>query len=589
MRRISIIFWGVLMLLVLSAISAPGQIYVGSGYCGFCHNGSIRPDVYNTWKNTLHANIHKIPNDTTVVGDFTQNPKLKDSGVTDSVQVFLSKASGNYYVQVGDSTYKADYTYGGGWKQRYLTKIGNSLYMLPIQWNNDKYKSPTPGQWVAYTLSTWYNSDGTPKSTNTNAFRKKSWDRNCAGCHITGGTVAKNVAGADTSWTASWANSSNAVDMVVGCEDCHGPGSAHPPKSGIINPINLPVERQIEVCGQCHFRGASTAGTHEYAYNEATGKNYKPGDTLANYITIAAPNTTGGPGTWPDLETSRQHHQQWQDWQRAPGHSGNNINCFACHNPHQDIGYGHQLRLDNDDNSLCLQSGCHLGTGPKQFTDTTAVKAHTHHTYDPTGSSTSRCSKCHLAKTAITAKAYDIHLHDFKVVPPKKTIDYQGVTSPTKGMLNSCAASCHRASNPWGITDANLTDWTEPSDIALAESLMNYYGPSGLWWLQTSVEEDESNPSIPKEYLLSQNYPNPFNPVTQIKFSIPKNGRVQLIVYNVLGQKVNILVDKEMTIGNYIATWNGKDEGGNEVSSGIYFYRLSSKDFTETRKMILVR
>ncbi len=94
---------------------------------------------------------------------------------------------------------------------------------------------------------------------------------------------------------------------------------------------------------------------------------------------------------------------------------------------------------------------------------------------------------------------------------------------------------------------------------------------------------------LPETFSLSQNYPNPFNPTTQINFEIPVRSRVTLTIYNVLGQKVTTLVDKEMSAGRYIADWNSASDGGTIVASGVYFYKLEAGDFIQTRKMMLLK
>lgn len=88
---------------------------------------------------------------------------------------------------------------------------------------------------------------------------------------------------------------------------------------------------------------------------------------------------------------------------------------------------------------------------------------------------------------------------------------------------------------------------------------------------------------------LSQNYPNPFNPVTTIKFGLKESSRVSLRIYNASGQLVRVLVDAQMDPGNHERLWNGTDSSGNAVTSGIYFYRLITNSFTETKKMVLLR
>ncbi len=94
----------------------------------------------------------------------------------------------------------------------------------------------------------------------------------------------------------------------------------------------------------------------------------------------------------------------------------------------------------------------------------------------------------------------------------------------------------------------------------------------------------------PKNFQLYQNYPNPFNPSTTIKYEISQRSKVRIVIYNVLGEEIITLMDKEVMSGIYEVQWNGKDFNGGDVSTGIYFYRLSVGDgFTKIRKMVLVR
>jgi len=90
-------------------------------------------------------------------------------------------------------------------------------------------------------------------------------------------------------------------------------------------------------------------------------------------------------------------------------------------------------------------------------------------------------------------------------------------------------------------------------------------------------------------YGLAQNYPNPFNPTTTINYQIPEPGHVSLKIFNVSGELVRTLVDNHKSEGVHAVGWNGKDKHGNVVSAGIYFYRMESKSFVETRRMVLLR
>ncbi len=112
--------------------------------------------------------------------------------------------------------------------------------------------------------------------------------------------------------------------------------------------------------------------------------------------------------------------------------------------------------------------------------------------------------------------------------------------------------------------------------------------------IPTYVKDDNRN--LPVEFELPQNYPNPFNPATTIPFSIYGSQFIVhnpihtiLKIYNIKGQLVKTLVDEEKLPGSYNIIWDGKDNSGREVSSGIYFYQLKTKDYTQTKKMVLLR
>tara|TARA_Y100001970_G_scaffold47176_1_gene59572 strand:- start:57 stop:1052 length:996 start_codon:yes stop_codon:yes gene_type:complete len=94
---------------------------------------------------------------------------------------------------------------------------------------------------------------------------------------------------------------------------------------------------------------------------------------------------------------------------------------------------------------------------------------------------------------------------------------------------------------------------------------------------------------IPLKYNLSQNYPNPFNPSTKISFDLIEGGKSTLIVYNLLGKKINTLVNTTLNSGHHSIDWNGLDYNGQSVASGVYFYELRSGDFIAKKKMLLLR
>ena len=108
--------------------------------------------------------------------------------------------------------------------------------------------------------------------------------------------------------------------------------------------------------------------------------------------------------------------------------------------------------------------------------------------------------------------------------------------------------------------------------------------------VETNALSLDENLTIPTQFALHQNYPNPFNPSTQISFDVPEGSElVRLNIYNILGKKVSTLLNNVMSPGKHKIEWNAKDNEGNPVASGIYFYELSSSSFTARKKMLLIR
>lgn len=611
--------------------------YRGTQWCKICHEvdyfGGIQ---YQNWSQTLHSKIHLFPDSTSIrpLAPFTNGDSVTMGPSYGNAMVYLSRTGSDFCAKVGanGTRYRIAWTYGFGYRQEYLVKIDTAFYVLPVQYNLRAYMDNSSGSWVSYSPGYWFNSDGSPKPID-NVFRSTSWDKNCMGCHVDAGRVTIVSNGTDTSWHATWVDSSSAVENVVGCENCHGPYQGGADVGHQMNPSKLSTkDEKIEVCAQCHARGSSlngsgTVGSHQYPRNEINNTYFNPADTtqrLAEFFNLSiAANHPGGPTTWPDLQTAQQNRQEYQEYLGAKHYSTpfEEITCFTCHDPHPDSSNhnahmlvdsisirGIQVKVNDESNTLCL--ACHAGHGPfaaiplswvqneraKRDSIGTVVNQHTKHfVYDPLNALNTgglgRCTNCHMTKTAISAIPYDISTHTFAIIPPIMTIRYASVSSPTKGMLNTCAVSCHR--NPSGptsavpsfgvATDQNLVDWTEATDVALAETLWSRWQAWGL----TGVNQVAHD--LPGFYKLSQNYPNPFNPSTKIEVELPQKVRVRLAVYNVIGEAVATLMDDEYGPGKFEVTWTGRDDYGLQVSSGIYFYKLEAGNFAQVKKMLLVK
>jgi hypothetical protein len=111
----------------------------------------------------------------------------------------------------------------------------------------------------------------------------------------------------------------------------------------------------------------------------------------------------------------------------------------------------------------------------------------------------------------------------------------------------------------------------------------DYVGTSIL----SGVENEHTG--APRTYSLAQNFPNPFNPTTEIQFGLPRAGHVVVAVYDIRGSEVVVLVDRQISAGTFHVTWNGQDNNGRPVSTGVYFYRLVAGDYSQSRKMLLLK
>jgi len=410
------------VLILIPPLATAQAKYVGSAKCMPCHKA-----VHEMWKDTLHNKSQQVlgPANNSVVVDWKGTVRIKTGNIPE-VTVKLNESNKIHQATLVDTkdptkevTYTIVRTYGGwGWKQRYQVKIGNNHFILPIQWNQ------ATSRWVPYNLQNWYNEDGSLKQPAA----EKSFEMNCAGCHNTGLELKKMEKGYESKY----------VELNTGCEKCHGPGSEHVKtprvKGKIINPKKMDYERSLEVCGQCHSRGVSMPnGTFQFPWNDKDNKPYKLGEPLANYYKFK-------PGLWGDPEAhSKSHHQQWIDYQKST-HFQAKITCFSCHNPHGGPSRSQLTKADHN-NTLCLS--CH--GKDKKFTNPAAIRMHTKHNYAPETRGISRCSSCHMVKTASSAEAGDVHAHDFKIIKP-----YLSLEMFKKDPKNVAPNSCNGCHTEWG-------------------------------------------------------------------------------------------------------------------------------------------
>jgi len=106
--------------------------------------------------------------------------------------------------------------------------------------------------------------------------------------------------------------------------------------------------------------------------------------------------------------------------------------------------------------------------------------------------------------------------------------------------------------------------------------------------VETAVETSDQA-SIPQAFSLAQNAPNPFNSNTVIRFALPQPSQVELTIYNLLGQPVAVLVQGPSAAGTFSVRWDGRDQAGHELTSGVYLYQLRAGEYTAVRKLLLLQ
>ena len=471
--------------------------YVGSAVCSNCHLGK-----HETWSQTAHNQILRSGadeksyiNDGNVSGhsDFFDGA---DIAITSLPGGGSFSSYGQYapvlgkdknkgpYIKIGGKTYLIAYTVGGSavqnptvadsdgngrilndeaqYKQLYVTMIGKSNYVLPVQFNA---KSAT---YAPYAPEHWYDASNLPI---VNIDVNLAYERTCAGCHSTGVQIAQSSG----QWTMTM------VDTAVACEACHGPGRAHIDaptvalkKATIVNPETLLATTDLNddgnidtvdhllarnfVCYSCHSQGTGSymdSNNNPLLYPsiaDASGNAllYRPGQDLRGYFTISQdPNNYWGAHDengnemidYGEFIASTHGSQQRQDHASGP-HAADKVYdhaCFTCHELHE-ADRLHLVTTENEGvpvpqpndrtaqrNNLCLS--CHATHGDfaslteQDLIDgtsniTTVVRAHVKNRAFMDVSFQTRCISCHMPDTAKTAVEGDAQGHVFLPIWP---------------------------------------------------------------------------------------------------------------------------------------------------------------------------
>lgn len=149
--------------------------------------------------------------------------------------------------------------------------------------------------------------------------------------------------------------------------------------------------------------------------------------------------------------------------------------------------------------------------------------------------------------------------------------------------------------NPFGTLSRTLFSYDGQDD--LIEEIMQF-GSFGSWsnsgrtiyiYIEAGVFDNDGAPGVPAAFSIGQNYPNPFNLSTLIPYTLDRDSQVRIAVSNILGQTVKTLVDSYQSAGRHQAAWDGRDQNGREVASGIYFFRVQVDESSMVKKMVLLK
>jgi predicted CXXCH cytochrome family protein len=381
--------------------------YVGSQTCQGCHQ-----EIYARWKKTRMANIVRDPKShpDAIIPDLSTIPDGLPKITKEDIAL----------------------VYGSHWKQRYFKKTGDDYFPLPIQWDilNKKWSKFH----VADNQDWWATLYPDPAGDNS----ARPTGPLCDGCH----TVNYNI------------QTKTASELNVGCEMCHGAGSAHvqnPKLVNILNPARQDYVHANDTCIQCHSQGQPLA-------NPIQGKNYDwpvgyhAGLTLSDYWKLE-PHKLGDLTFthFPD-GTAHKNRMQGNDFVQSLMYT-RGVTCFSCHDPH---GSDNDAMLRKPINEVCMSChGANTQNGPHAAT----IEAHTHHM---PGSPGSQCVACHMPKIEAelpNTPNLNVSSHTFHFVNPVET--------DTLKIPNACN-SCH-TDKTTGWAQAALKTWTDRSPWRMRE------------------------------------------------------------------------------------------------------------------------
>lgn len=373
--------------------------YVGSAACRECHQAA-----YESWRTTRMANVVRDPREhpDAIIPDLSVPNPLVNFAVDDIALV-----------------------YGSGWKQRYFARVGDDYYVHPAQWDI------TNEVWRPYVVADgtdWWTVHYPPDN-----FQRPTGPL-CDGCHSVNYDIA-------TKTVSEW---------NVGCEACHGAGSAHvatPLRDNIVNPARMNHVQANDTCIRCHSQGQPLDNPFGGQYYDWP-VGFHVGLDLADFWRLEEHELGEESFTHYPEGTAHKNRMQGNDFVESVMYE-RGVTCFTCHDPH---GSDNEAILRRDAGEVCMSChGPNAANGPRAA----SIEEHTHHAPDSTGS---QCVACHMPKIARTIADVSVSSHTFHFVTPSETDRLK--------IPNACNV-CHADQTTEWATAA-LRTWTDRSPWRVA-------------------------------------------------------------------------------------------------------------------------
>ena len=311
------------------------------------------------------------------------------------------------------------FVYGTKWKQRYFIRKGNDYYPANAQWDvtnrvwRPYFLQPNTEWWVTHYPAAAGDNTGRPTGPL------------CDGCHSTNFDVK-------TKQTTEW---------NVGCERCHGPGSAHvarPSRANIIDPSRLDYVSANDTCIQCHSQGQPLTNPiagqlHDWPVGFHMGMKLKDFWKLEEHHLGEQSYTHYAEGT------AHKNRMQGNDFVQSAMYT-KGVTCASCHDVH---GTAYNADLIKPAQQLCMT--CHGPNSPNGPRGTT-IEAHTKH---PAGSRGSDCVECHMPKIEPTIANINVRSHTFKFITPAMSTTYK-IPNPCVGAIRARRTNGQRSSSKTG-------------------------------------------------------------------------------------------------------------------------------------------